>query len=380
MDPNRIKELNERKGEILQEIRSLISGAKSEKRSMTSEENEKFEQLGAELDNLKRTIENEERAASLLGDEDTKTEEPKLEKRSAREIVADMVRHPGKEVRANENTIARTGNIVPAEFSRDIIKNVTELCGIMNEITVVNSKGTYKQIIAGENKITAGWTDEIADIIASTADFTTIEIGHHKLTSLVKISLELINQNEFDVVSEFTSQMNLDFALKAEQGIISGDGVGKPYGLITSGTEYNLAAPGISSDDLVKIFHTLKAPYHNNAKWIMNNNTLCAIRLIKDGNGQYMFHQSEMTNGYVGTILGKPVRLTECMDGLEEGKSPVLFGDYKRAYKANLNPDMSLQVLMEMFAGIGARGILGILWVDGRPVNKEAYVKVKIDE
>ena len=376
-----LKELNEKIGALKKEMKELLEGARTEKRSMSAEERSKFDELSAEIENLKGTIDVEERAASLLGDEDTKTEDPGLEKRSARDIVADMVRHPGKEVRANENTTASTGNIVPAEFSSDIIKKVTELCGIMNEITVVNSKGTYKQIIADEeNKITAGWTDEIAEITASTADFTTIEIGHHKLTSIVKMSLELINQNEFDVVGEFTSQMNLDFALKAEQGLISGDGVGKPYGLITSGTEYNLAAPGISSDDIVKIFHTLKAPFHNNAVWIMNNNTLCAIRLIKDGNGQYMFHQSEMTNGYVGTILGKPVRITECMDGLESGKSPVLFGDYRRAYKANLNPDMSLQVLVEKYAEYGARGILGILWLDGRPVNPEAYVKVKVDE
>lgn len=375
-----LKELEEKRGALLKELDELNKAAKTENRAPTAEENDKFEQLDKELKNLDRSIVNEKRAESLFGAENAKEEQPKTEKRSARDIVNDMVRYPNRENRAGENTLASTGNIVPVEFSNDIIKKVTETCGIMSRISVVNSKGIYKQIIAGNNKITAGWTDEIAEITASTADFTTVDIGHHKLTSLVKMSLELINQNEFDIAGELISQMTLDFSVKSEEGIFKGDGIDKPYGLITSGTDYNLAAPALTSDDLVKIYHTLKAPFQPNAAWVMSNNTLCAIRLLKDGDGRYMFHQSELTGGYVGTILGKPVLLSECMDNIAAGKSPVFFGDYKRAYKANLNPDMTLQVLIEKYAEFGMRGIVGILWLDGRPVNPEAYVNVKVAE
>lgn len=377
-----LKELNERKGALSKRIRELLDSTKLEKRTMTDDEAEQFDKLSAELEDINRTIANEQRAESLLGAENVTEEQPKTEQRAANDIVADMVRFPHRhnEARAGENTIASTGNIVPTEFSSDIIKKVTELCGIMQRITVVNSKGVYKQIVAGNNKITAGWTDEIAEITASTADFTTLEIGHHKLTSLVKMSLELLNQNEFDVVGEFVSQMQLDFAEKAESGILKGNGVLKPLGLITSGTDYNLAAPALTSDDLVKIYHTLKAPFQPNAAWIMSNNTLCAIRLLKDGDGRYMFHQNELTGGYVGTILGKPVLISECMDNIEAGKSPIFFGDYKRAYKANLNPDMTIQVLVEKYAEFGMRVIVGILWLDGRPVNPGAYVNVKVAE
>lgn len=373
-----LKELNERKGALLAEMKTLIDGAKTEKRAMTAEENTRLEEISAEIENINRSIQNEERAASLIGEEEKQVDNAGApEQRAARDIVADMVRL--RENRANENTVSGVGNIVPAEFSKDIIKKVTELCGIMQRISVVNSKGTYKQIVQNDSyKITAGWTDEIAEIAASTAKFTTLEIGHHKLASLVKMSLELINQNEFDVVSEFTSQMTLDFAIKAESAIIKGDGSGKPYGLTTAGTAYQLAAPALTADDIVKIFHSLKASYHPNAAWIMSNDTLCKIRLLKDSTGQYLFHQNEMTGGYVGTVLGKPVLLSECMDNIAASKSPILFGDYARAYKANLNPDMTLQILVEKYAEFGMRGIVGILWLDGRPVNPEAYVNVSV--
>ena len=111
----------------------------------------------------------------------------------------------------------------------------------------------------------------------------------------------------------------------------------------------------------------------------MSNDTLCKIRLLKDGQGQYIYHQGEFTEGYVGTILGRPVLISECMDNIADTKVPILFGDYARAYKANINPDMTLQILVEKYAEFGMRGILGILWLDGRPVNPEAYVKVAVD-
>lgn len=375
-----LKELNERKGALLKEMSSIIDGAKTEKRGMSTEENDRLEAIQAELENIERSIRNEERAASLIGTEEKKAENAGApeEKRAAKDIVADMVRL--RETRANENTITSTGNIVPSEFSADIIKKVTELSGIMQRISIVNSKGTYKQIVQNDSyKITAGWTNEIAEITASTAKFTTLEIGHHKLAALAKISLELINQNDFDVVSEFTSQMLDDFALKAETAVIKGTGSGQPYGLTTSGTAYTLTAAAVTADDIVKIFHSLKAPYHPNSAWVMSNDTLCKIRLLKDGQGQYIYHQGEFTEGYVGTILGRPVLISECMDNIADTKVPILFGDYARAYKANINPDMTLQILVEKYAEFGMRGILGILWLDGRPVNSEAYVKVAVD-
>lgn len=372
-----LKELIEKRGAALKGMNEILGAAREEKRSFTDEETKRFDDLDAEYSALGKTIEAEERAAELNAAEVHAPEE----KRAYRDAVADIIRCTnGVENRAGEMTTTSTGRIVPSEFSKDIIRQTTALSGILNMISIVNSKGDYEQIIADSaNKITAGWTDEIGEITASEAKFTTIKIGHHKLTSLVKMSLELINQNEFDIVSEVRSQMTEDFALKAETAIINGNGTLKPYGLTTGGTAYELPAAVVTADDLIKILHTLKAPYHNGAVWLMSNSTLCAIRLLKDGNGQYLFHQNEdLTSGFAGSVLGKPVLLSDAMDSLEAGKAPILFGNFARGYKANLNPDMSLQILNEKYAEYGMRGIVGILWLDGRPVNNEAYVTVKV--
>lgn len=377
-----MKELIERRGAVKRRMAELIGAVKDEKRAFSTEEQAEFEKLESELSSLNATIDAEKRAqaAGLSADDDEGGEsgaEGDVETRAAKDIVSDFIR--GNELRANEMTTTSTGNIVPTEFSQDIIHDTVALSGVLNMVSIVNSKGKYKQIVADTaNKISAGWTDEIAEITASDAKFKTIEIGHHKLTALSKLSIELINQNEFDIASEVMYQTERDFAIKAETAIIKGDGSDKPFGLTTGGTAYTLAAnSAITADEIVKIYHALKAPFQQEAVWIMSNDTLCAIRLLTDGSGRYIFHQNEnLTSGYAGYILGKPVLISDAMDNLGSETKPILFGDFGRAYKVNLNPDVSMQVLNEKYADFGMKGILSIMWIDGRPVNNEAYVTV----
>ena len=377
-----MKELIERRGAVKRRMAELIGAIKDEKRAFSTEEQAEFEKLEGELGSLNATIEAEKRAqaAGLSANDDEGGDdgaEGDVETRAAKDIVSDFIRE--NELRAGEMTVAGTGNIVPTEFSQDIIHDTVALSGVLNMVSVVNSKGTYKQIVSDSaNKISAGWTDEIAEITASDAKFTTIEIGHHKLTALSKLSIELINQNEFDIASEVMYQTERDFALKAETAVIKGDGSGKPFGLTTGGTAFTLASKtAVTADEIVKIYHKLKAAYQQEAVWIMSNDTLCAIRLLTDGSGRYIFHQNEnLTSGYAGFILGKPVLVSDAMDNIGSETKPILFGDFGRAYKVNLNPDVSMQVLNEKYADFGMKGILSIMWIDGRPVNSEAYVTV----
>ena len=81
-----------------------------------------------------------------------------------------------------------------------------------------------------------------------------------------------------------------------------------------------------------------------------------------------------MTKEYVGFILGKPVVISEFVDAFGLSKSPILFGDLTNSYIANVNPQQTIQMLNEVYATQGAKGVLGFLFIDGKPVNAEAYV------
>lgn len=369
----RLKKYLEKKADLKEKMNAIISSAEDETRAFTDEEKTQLSAYEKEMQGINDTVSAIERNAELNKEEKRGVENS--DKRTGRAIVNAYIR--GEELRTNEMSVSSTGSIIPVDFSTEIIKSVKELSGIYNDISIVSAKGIYKQIKRDTYQITAGWTAELAAVTNSQASFDTIDIGHHKLGALAIISDEALAETEFDLAGEVMTQMAEDFALKLETAIIAGTGSGQPYGLTTAGTAFTLAATNaITADEVVKIYHALKSPYMLGAEWLMNRKTLCDIRLLKDSDSQYLFHASDMQNGYAGTILGKPVRISEAMEDIGAGKKPILFGDFRRGYKGNQSPEMKMQQLNEHYATIGAKGLLGFVYFDGRPVNSEAYITV----
>lgn len=375
------KEIMENRAEWVKEIDSINETVGTEKRNYTDEESAKVDELLkkiADADALAARL-TEQRAVIMAGGS-TKLEK-NVETRSYGEVINDFVRgNEAPEFRANETTLANNPYTKMTEFSDDIIKAVVDVCPIVNEVSTVVSIGDYKQIIQNEQyKVQGGYVAEKANFTTSESRWTTKTIGKYKYGSTSVITLEMLYETAFDVLPEITEQFTLDFAKCFEKGIITGSGSGEPEGLLTGGTALTLSSPTqVKADDLITVYHSVKPAYYGNAQWLMNNNTLCAVRKLKDSTGNYLFHQNELTGGYAGTILGKPVLLSEEMPDIGTGAKPILFGDFRRAYKCVRNPEISLTVLRELYSQIGAIGVQGILWLGGAPVNNEAYTTVSM--
>ena len=375
---NEEKKIMETRAELVKELDTLNQTVDEEKREYTAEESARADELVkkiADVDAMaaKRA---EQRAVILAGQSHI---ENNVEKRSYGEIINDFVRgNAAPEYRANETTLAENTETKMTDFSDDIIKKVVEICPIVDEVTTIVSAGDYKQIIQNEDyKVHGDYVAEKGEFSISESRWTTKTIGKFKAGSISVITLELLYEAAFDVMSEIDSQFTLDFAKQFEKGIITANGTNQPEGLLTGGTAMTISTPNsIKPDDLINVYHSVKSAYYNNAKWLMNNNTLCAIRKLKDSTGNYLFHQNELTKGCAGTILGKPVLISEEMPDIGTGAKPILFGDFKRAYKCVRNPAITLTVLREKYAHIGAVGVQGILWLGGAPVNNEAYTTV----
>jgi len=370
-----LKSLVEQRNDAVVEAQAIIESAKSEVRAINETEMTRFNELETQIKGLDLTIKAEERARDMEI-EKVEPEQRAESLKTASDLMASFIRGNVAELRADQMSSTANGNIIPTELSGDIIRKVKERSGIFNKVGKITSTGVYKQIVE-KDKITAGWTNELAEVTKSDANFDIIEIGHHKLGALAKLPIELINQANFDITSEVMSQMIDSFVGKVEEATIKGTGIGQPTGLTSGGTVVTLnSAIAITADEIIKIYHALKAPYMVNAEWLMSRGTLLAIRLLKDAQGNYIFHEAELTSEYAGYILGKPVMISESMDEIGTGKKPILFGDYNKAYKANINPAQTIQILNEVYASQGAKGVLGFLFLDGKVVNNEAYVTV----
>ena len=108
----------------------------------------------------------------------------------------------------------------------------------------------------------------------------------------IKITNELLYDNAFNLESYILDQFGKALANTEEDAFLNGDGKGKPLGLFaeTGGGQATAVTSGanISADDIISLVYTLKRPYRQNAKFILNDQTISSIRKLKDNNGAYM--------------------------------------------------------------------------------------------
>jgi HK97 family phage major capsid protein len=376
-----LKEITEKRNEHRAIMTAILEAAEGENRAINEEEQGKFAAAESAIHDLDATASAIRAAQAADLDDETRRGEADGEEGEQRAESAGRERDPigallrGGEQRAVEEgmTTSSLGPIIPSEFSGDIVRDVRERSAIFGDITIVQSRGIYKQI-AAENMVQGAWLgDELEEFDVTKATYTTKEISHYTCGALAIMSNESINQTEFNVTADVVDQINDTFLDKLETGIFMGNGTKKPTGLISGGTPFALAAANtITADELVKIKYAIKATYAANASWRMSRKTLESISLLKDAEGRFIFSDGGLKDDFAGTILGKIVKISEFVPNYT-----IFYGDFKRAYKANLGPDITVQILKERFAELNATGVLGVMYVDGKTVKDEAYAVAK---
>ncbi len=109
---------------------------------------------------------------------------------------------------------------------------------------------------------------------------------------------------------------------------------------------------------------------------MVNDQTLSAIRKLKDSNGAYLW-QPSLTMGEPDRLLGYPVYTSAYVPTIAAGKAVMAFGDYKY-YNIGDRGNRSFAELRELFAGNGMVGFVAKERVDGKLVLPEAVKVLKM--
>lgn len=242
--------------------------------------------------------------------------------------------------------------------------------------------GTVITLGIGDHKILAKDCDDLADwyaegeaipIYDGIRDFTVSGIGSHKLASFVKFDEEFV----YDAVFNFRDYLLRRFARvmgrDEERAFITGNTMKEPSGLLNpeTGAEIGVSTTSLSYDDVVALFFSLEPEYRDRAMWIMNDETALLLRTLKNDAGNYIWNHSD------GTILGKPVIISNFMPSAETGAMPILFGDYSYYWVVCRRP-LGIRALYEKFAEHDQIGYLGVEYLDGRLVRRKALKGLKI--
>lgn len=165
-----------------------------------------------------------------------------------------------------------------------------------------------------------------------------------------------------------------------EEAFLIGDGKGKPTGIFaaTGGAENGATTTGaaITFDDVIELFYSLKSPYRKKAVWVLNEQTVKALRKIKDNTGNFIW-QPSVSAGLPDTILNRPYVTSVYAPTIAAGAKAIAFGDYSYYWVAD-RQGRSLKRLNELFAMNGQVGFLASQRVDGKLILPEAVKTLTI--
>jgi HK97 family phage major capsid protein len=201
------------------------------------------------------------------------------------------------------------------------------------------------------------------------------------MTADVRISYQELEDSVFNMETEIQGDIQEQFGVAEGSAFISGSGVGKPEGILTSssvGEVISGAASSITADSLIELFFALKDAYARNASWLLKRSTLKTIRQFKDGQGQYLWQPGIAGTATPATILDRPYREAVDMPDVAANAFPIVFGDIRRGYTIVDRIQINIQRLNELHALDGQVGFLARKRVGGQVTLAEAIKKLKV--
>lgn len=311
--------------------------------------------------------------------EDTKTGRASAEYKKA---VLEALRSNFHRI-SNELSVgvdASGGYLVPEEYDKRIIEVLNEENVMRGLATEITTSGEHKINIA-DTAPAAAWIEEGGALQFSDATFSQIILDAHKLHVAIKVTDELLYDNAFDLESYIIRKFGEALANSEEDAFINGDGNGKPLGYLaaTGGAETGVTAASstaITADEVLNLVYSLKRPYRKNAKFMCNDQTLLALRKLKDNNGAFIW-QPSFKEGEPDRLLGYPVYTSPYFPTIEAGKAALAFGDFKY-YNIGDRGVRTFDQLKELFAGNGMVAFLARERVDGKLVLPEAIKLLKM--
>ena len=270
------------------------------------------------------------------------------------------------------------GYLVPVEFERRIVDGLDE-ANVIRKIARTISTAAERKIPIAADKSVARWTPENAPIQESSLTFNQKTIDAYKLTDLIRISIELLQDSMFNLEHYISDEFTRAFAVAEEEAFCVGTGVGQPTGIFRDtdgGTIGVTAGASINTDNLIDLIYALKSPYRRNAKFLMKDITVSAIRKLKDANGQYLW-QPSVQAGEPDRLLGYRLHTSPYVPAVAAGSLPVAFGDFNHYWIAD-RMGRTVQRLNELYAGNGQVGFICTQRVDGKVILPEGIQLLKM--
>lgn len=391
-----IIEMREKRAKLWNTMEGFLDTHRNDKGVLSAEDDATYASMEKDLNDLSNEIRRMERRDAMEAELNKPVNKPIIAAPEKPENAADMKQGRasnaykedfGRHLRGkapihnvlSESSDEDGGFLVPEEFEKDIVSGL-DAANVIRSIAKVITTHNDRKIPVAVGHSVARWTAENAAYTESNPTFGQKVIDAYKLTDLIRISVELLQDAAFPLEEYIANEFARAFGAAEEEAFCVGSGTGEPTGIFTeNGGQIGVTAAAnnaITADELINLVYALKAPYRRNAKFLMNDATISAIRKLKDGNGVYLW-QPSLQAGEPDKLLGYDLYTSPYAPTVAAGAYTVAFGDFKN-YWIGDRAGRTVQRLNELYATNGQIGYVATERVDGKVILPEGIQLLKM--
>lgn len=287
-----------------------------------------------------------------------------------------------------EGTGADGGFLVPPDFRNDIMTKVLAENTLLSRVDQIPVGGNSFMMPVDETTpwqtsggIQAYWEDEAVVGTQSKPSFTTKQVRANKITALVGMSEEMLEDAPaVDAYLRRKAPEKINY--KVDAAIVSGNGVGKPLGILNSASlitvtkESSQAADTLLMENVTKMYSRMYAPLLSSSVWLMNQDVMPQLLQINSRaldvagsqvyGGQPMYiGPGQLSQAPNGMLLGRPIVYTQACPTLGD-LGDVIFADMSQ-YLAIIKGGVKTDTSMHLWFDYGIMAYRFVLRIGGMP-------------
>lgn len=292
----------------------------------------------------------------------------------------------------NKGAADEGGYLAPVEWDRTITGKLKEISPIRANAQVITiSTAGFKKLFT-DRAVGSGWVGETASRPAtSTPEFAELTFNPGEIYANPQATQQMLDDAAINLEAWLASEVQNEFARQENIAFLSGDGVNKPFGLLTYVTgaaneakhpwgaiqvvNSGAAAALSNPDKLLDLIYALPGRYRANAKFFLNRLTQGVVRKLKDGQGNYLW-QPAAAAGQPATLMGESIVEVPDLPDVGANAIAALYGDMAETYL--VVDRIGIRVLRDPYTNKPYVGFYTTKRVGGGVQNPDAMKALKI--
>lgn len=247
---------------------------------------------------------------------------------------------PDIQAAMSTTTSTEGGYTVATEFSRNLLEALKMMGGVRSVASNIKT-ATGAQMLFPTADATAEEGEIVGENVLTNNQDTTFgqaNMSVYKYSSKsIAVPFELLQDSMINIEAYLQELLKLRLGRIQNRHHTLGSGTGQPKGIVTGALLGKAGATGqvasVTYDDLVDLEHSVDPVYRSACRLMMHDDSLRAVRKIKDANNRPIFvpgYEQGNPGGAPDRLMGREIVINQNMDPMGAGKKSILFGDFSK--------------------------------------------------